>query len=82
LLAFIHNGFWSMFIVWCIFLLIQRVENYVIVPVLMWKQLWVNSILILVSTLLWAVILWFRGIVLSVPFAVILSLFLDEKDNE
>lgn len=82
LLAFIHNWFWAMILVWLIFLLIQRVENYIIVPVLMWKQLWVNSVLILVCALLGAVILGFWGIVLSVPFAVILGLFIDDKSNE
>ena len=82
LLAFIHNGFWAMIIVGCVFLIIQWIENYVIVPVLMWKQLWVNSILILICALLWAVILWFWWIVLSVPLAVILWLFIDDKNNE
>ena len=82
LLAFIHNWFWAMILVWLIFLLIQRVENYIIVPVLMWKQLWVNSVLILVCALLGAVILGFWGIVLSVPLAVILGLFIDDKSNE
>jgi predicted PurR-regulated permease PerM len=42
-----------MIIVGCVFLIIQWIENYVIVPVLMWKQLWVNSILILICALLW-----------------------------
>jgi predicted PurR-regulated permease PerM len=71
-----------MIIVGCVFLIIQWIENYVIVPVLMWKQLWVNSILILICALLWAVILWFWWIVLSVPLAVILWLFIDDKNNE
>ena len=82
LLAFIHNWFWAMILVWLIFLLIQWIENYIIVPVLMWKQLWVNSVLILVCALLGAVILGFWGIVLSVPLAVILGLFIDDKSNE
>jgi predicted PurR-regulated permease PerM len=82
LLAFIHNWFWAMILVWCIFLVIQWIENYVIVPVLMGKQLWVNSILILICALLGAVILGFWWVVLSVPLAVILGLFIDDKNNE
>ena len=82
LLAFIHNWFWAMILVWCIFLVIQWVENYIIVPVLMEKQLWVNSILILICALLGAVILGFWWVVLSVPLAVILGLFIDDKNNE
>jgi predicted PurR-regulated permease PerM len=42
----------------------------------------VNSVLILVCALLGAVILGFWGIVLSVPLAVILGLFIDDKSNE
>ena len=71
-----------MILVWCIFLVIQWIENYVIVPVLMGKQLWVNSILILICALLGAVILGFWWVVLSVPLAVILGLFIDDKNNE
>ena len=82
LLAFIHNWFWAMILVWFIFLIIQLVENYIIVPVLMWKQLWVNSVLILVCALLGAIILWFWWVVLSVPLAVILGLFIDGNNNE
>ncbi|MBQ9554447.1 AI-2E family transporter [bacterium] len=82
LLTFIHNGFWAMMLVGCVFLLIQWIENYVIVPILMGKQLGVNSILIFVCALLGAVILGFWGIVLSVPLAVILAIFIDDKNNE
>jgi len=82
LLAFIHNWFWAMILVWFVFLIIQLVENYIIVPVLMWKQLWVNSVLILVCALLGAIILWFWWVVLSVPLAVILGLFIDGNNNE
>lgn len=82
LLAFIHNWFWAMLLVWFIFLIIQLIENYIIVPVLMWKQLWVNSVLILVCALLGAIILWFWWVVLSVPLAVILGLFIDDNNNE
>ena len=82
LLAFIHNWFWAMILVWFIFLIIQLIENYIIVPVLMWKQLWVNSVLILVCALLGAIILWFWWVVLSVPLAVILGLFIDDNNNE
>ena len=71
-----------MILVGFIFLIIQWIENYVIVPVLMWKQLGVNSILILVCALLGAVIMGFWWIVLSVPLAVILGLFIDDKNNE
>ncbi len=43
------------------------------------KQLGVNSLLILVAALLGAVIMGFWGIILSVPLAVIVGLFIDEE---
>jgi predicted PurR-regulated permease PerM len=68
-----------MILVWVLFVLIQWVQENVFTPIVMWKQLWVNSVLILVCALLWAVILWFWWIVLSVPLAVILGLFIDDR---
>jgi predicted PurR-regulated permease PerM len=79
MLAFVHNWFWAMILVWVLFVLIQWVQENVFTPIVMWKQLWVNSVLILVCALLWAVILGFRWIVLSVPLAVILGLFIDDR---
>ncbi len=79
MLAFVHNWFWAMILVWVLFVLIQWVQENVFTPIVMWKQLWVNSVLILVCALLWAVILWFWWIVLSVPLAVILGLFIDDR---
>jgi predicted PurR-regulated permease PerM len=46
------------------------------------KQLGVNSVLILVCALLGAVILGFWWIVLSVPLAVILGLFIDDSKEK
>jgi predicted PurR-regulated permease PerM len=79
MLAFVHNWFWAMILVWVLFVLIQWVQENVFTPIVMWKQLWVNSVLILVCALLWAVILWFWWVVLSVPLAVILGLFIDDR---
>lgn len=79
ILAFVHNGFWAMILVWVLFILIQWIQENIISPVLMWKQLGVNSVLILISALLWAVILGFWWFVLSVPLAVVIGLFIDGK---
>lgn len=68
-----------MLIVGAIFLAIQWIQNNVITPILMEKQLGVNSLLILVAALLGAVIMGFWGIILSVPLAVIVGLFIDEE---
>lgn len=68
-----------MLIVGIIFIAIQWIQNNVITPILMEKQLGVNSLLILIAALLGAVIMGFWGIILSVPLAVIIGLFIDEK---
>lgn len=81
LLALIHHGRVWMLVAWGIFLIIQWIQNNIITPLLMEKQLGVNSILIIISALLWAVIMGFWGIILSVPLAVIIGLFLDEEDS-
>ncbi|MDO4714274.1 MAG: AI-2E family transporter [bacterium] len=79
-LALIHNGFWGMLIAGAVFFLVQWLQNNVITPLLMEKQLGVNSVLILVSAMLGATVMGFWGIVLSVPLAVIVGLFIDEDD--
>lgn len=79
LLALIHHGRGGMLIAGVIFLAIQWVQNNIITPILMEKQLGTNSILIIVSALLGAVIMGFWGVILSVPLAVIIGLFLDEE---
>jgi hypothetical protein len=80
LLALIHHGRGGMLIAGVIFLAIQWVQNNIITPILMEKQLGTNSILIIVSALLGAVIMGFWGVILSVPLAVIIGLFLDEEE--
>ena len=80
ILALIHNGLRGMLIVVFVFLLVQWLQNNVITPFLMEKQLWINPILILVSALIGAVVMGFWGVVLSVPLAVIVGIFIDERD--
>ena len=81
ILAWIHHGIWGMLIVGGVYLLLQWVQNNVILPLLMEKQLGVNSVLVLLSALLGATVMGFWGIVLSVPLAVIVSLWIDEKED-
>ena len=80
ILALIHNGLRGMLIVGFVFLLVQWLQNNVITPFLMEKQLWINPILILVSALIGAVVMGFWGVVLSVPLAVIVGIFIDERE--
>lgn len=60
-----------------VFLLIQQFENNVLVPRIMNKTLGVNPVLTFICMLIWAVALGFLGIMLAVPFAVILKLLVE-----
>lgn len=80
ILALIHHGWVGMLVAGLIFLVIQWVQNNIITPILMEKQLGTNSLLIIISALLGAVIMGFWGVVLSVPLAVILGLFIDQEE--
>ena len=72
LFAGIYHGIVGILVIGGIYLFLQWIQNNVIVPLLMGKQLGVNSLLILISALLGATVMGFWGIVLSVPLAVIL----------
>ena len=81
ILAWIHNWIRWFFIIWTLFVVIQWIQENVITPILMWKQLGVNSLLILICALLWAIVMWFWWIVLSVPLAVVIGLFIDDENK-
>lgn len=59
ILAFVHHGLLGMLIVSAVYLLIQWIQNNIIVPLLMEKQLGVNSVLVLVSAMLGATVMGF-----------------------
>ena len=80
ILALIHHGWVGMLVAGFVFLVIQWVQNNIITPILMEKQLGTNSLLIIISALLGAVFMGFWGVVLSVPLAVILGLFIDQEE--
>lgn len=68
-----------MIIAGTVFFAVQWIQNNVITPLLMEKQLGVNSVLIMICALIGAVVMGFWGIILSVPLAVIIGLFIDEE---
>lgn len=79
LVALLHHWIYWWIVVLIIFFVIQRLENNVFIPFLMNKILWVNPIVIFVSMIIWGLIMWFLGVLLAVPIAVIITLML-EKD--
>ncbi|OIP22534.1 hypothetical protein COX95_01585 [bacterium CG_4_10_14_0_2_um_filter_33_32] len=57
---------------------IQQAENHILVPVVMKKATGLSPIVIILSLLIGAKLLGFIGVLISVPTAVILSVFLEE----
>ncbi len=78
LVAFIHFGIYGALIVIAVVLLIQRLENNVLVPLLMNKTLGVNPVVIFISMIIGAMILWMVGVLLAVPIAVIITLIVEK----
>lgn len=82
LVAFIHFGTYGTLIVIVVVFLLQRLENNVFIPLLMNKTLGVNPVVIFISMIIWALILWAVWILLAVPIAVIITLIMEKTFEE
>jgi predicted PurR-regulated permease PerM len=80
MVALINYWIYGALIVLAVFFAIQRLENNVFIPLLMNKTLWVNPVVIFISMIIWGLIMWFLGVLLAVPIAVIITLLV-EKDE-
>ena len=60
--------------VWILYTIIQQSEEKILVPVFMWKTLWVSPLLVFLCMILCGTIMWFLWILLAVPMSVIISL--------
>ena len=72
--ALIYSGWWWFLAVGIVYLLIQQSEEKLLVPILMWKTLWVSPLIVFLCMLLCGTIMWFFWVLLAVPMAVIVSL--------
>lgn len=68
-------------IVTLLYVMIQRLENNVLIPLLMNKSLGVSPLLIFLCVLIGWSVLWFIGILLAVPLAVLVTMII-KKDFE
>lgn len=82
LVAFTNFGIYGALIVIGMVAVIQWLENNVLIPVLMNKTLGVNPVVIFISMIIGALILWFVGVLLAVPIAVIITLVLEKTFEE
>ncbi len=72
--ALIFSGWWWVLAIIILYTIIQQSEEKFLVPVLMWKTLWVSPLVVFICILLCGTIMWFFGVLLAVPMAVIVSL--------
>ncbi|MCX6823214.1 MAG: AI-2E family transporter [candidate division SR1 bacterium] len=80
--AFIHFGRTGVLIVAGLFAIIQRMENNILIPVLMNKTLGVNPVVIFISMIIGGLIIGVLGVLLAVPIAVIITLLLEKTFDE
>ena len=76
IVVLLHNGIYAAIVMIGIIALIQRLENNILIPIVMNKTLGVNPVTIFISMILGWLIMWFVWILLAVPIAVILTIFL------
>ena len=72
--ALIFSGWWGFLAVIILYTIIQQSEEKLLVPVMMWKTLWVSPLVVFICMILCGTIMWFFGVLLAVPMAVIVSL--------
>jgi len=61
-----------------LYIIVQQIENHILVPKVMEKTTGLSPVVVLLSILIGAKILGILGILLAVPVAVILAVFIDE----
>jgi predicted PurR-regulated permease PerM len=59
--------------------LINMIESNILTPVIMNKNLWINTIVIFVSMILWGLLMWVLWILLAVPIAAIITLMFEKE---
>ncbi|MCX6824896.1 MAG: AI-2E family transporter [candidate division SR1 bacterium] len=82
MVAFIHFGMSGALVVIGAVLFIQRLENNILIPLLMNKTLGVNPVVIFISMIIGALILGVIGVLLAVPIAVIITLIMEKTFEE
>ena len=72
--AVIFSWWWGFLAVVILYTIIQQSEEKILVPLLMWKTLWVSPLVVFLCMILCGTIMWFFWVLLAVPMAVIVSL--------
>ena len=75
----LYNPFWVALVVVFILWIVNVIENNIWAPLFMNKSLWISAVLIFISMLIGGLIMWFFGVLLSVPIAVILTIIFQNR---
>lgn len=75
----LYNPLWVALVAVLILWIVNVIENNVWAPLFMNKSLWISAVLIFISMLVWWLIMWFFGVLLSVPIAVILTIIFQSR---
>lgn len=77
----LYNSFWVAIVVVLLLWIVNVMENNIWAPLFMNKSLWISAVLIFISMLVWWLIMWFFGVLLSVPIAVILTIIFQTRNQ-
>ena len=77
----LHNPFWVALVAVLVLWIVNVIENNVWAPLFMNKSLWISAVLIFISMIIWGLIMWFFGVLLSVPIAVIITIIVKNKNE-
>lgn len=75
----LYNPLWVALVAVLLLWIVNVIENNVWAPLFMNKSLWISAVLIFISMLVGWLIMWFFGVLLSVPIAVIISIIVQDR---
>lgn len=81
LLAFVHLGLEWVVAVFFAYAIIQQLESSVLVPIVMKKTVGISPLLILLTVIIGGLVMWFVGVVIAVPIAVIITILFERSDK-
>jgi len=65
-------------IIFILYIIIQQLENNVLVPYIMWKNLALSSFSVLIAMTIWASLFWILWIIIAIPLVAVLKIFITD----
>lgn len=79
LVCILYNPLWVALVAILILWVVNVIENNLWAPLFMNKSLWISAVLIFISMIIGWLIMWFFGVLLSVPIAVIVTIIVKNR---